>query len=341
MNSTNSSTQTSALFNKIIIVDTIVRYYGVIIHIVYAIVLIFSKELHKRTMLYVNHATLVNSFYCWMLFFYIYSDRPNFPNQTLNAFLCSLSEKAWPFSHLVRMYSILLIAIYRFLAVFKTNAYKKINNSNILLLGPLAIVWAFSIIFPLILKFSFGTSPTMNVFCLDGFSTSFSNSLFYVIIYYFILAILPTICIIVIYVAIMVKLKRIRKKVTPQANQQTRTKSNLDTKNRMRIYTTETATGSTITRKKIINNNNLNPNNQKKNRRYANQFLIMCASVVATCFALSIFSLRNVINNYLVIFFYWRPILRIYNIFVVSFVPMLSLYYHPSRVNFLKRIFSR
>jgi hypothetical protein len=75
-----------------------------------------------------------------------------------------------------------------------------------------------------------------------------------------------------------------------------------------------------------------------KHLRYANQFILMFISLIATAFVHAIFSIRTLIPNFFVIFYYWRPVLRVYIIIAISFVPMITVYFHPFRKEFIKNI---
>jgi hypothetical protein len=338
MNNSNISTGTNPdyLINTLLTIDSVVRYYGVLIHLAFVIVLGLSKDLRSRTLLYVNHATIVNSFYCIITFMYMFSDRPNFASEIINNILCSMSEIGWIFSSYIRMYSILLIAIYRYFAVFKINIYKKLNESLFLLIIPIIVVWAISIIFPLAFKYIFGTTRFIP-FCLDGASSSYKITVMYFSFNYIFHIILPLIFIITIYILILVKLKKMGEKVGKSKSQnrpatEARGEQEIETGKRKTSKTNTAKNRNSLEAPKDLKGQEINRSaNTKKQKRFANQFILMCFSVLASSFVLSIFSLRNVIQNFLVIFYYWRPVLRIYIIIVISIVPLITMYYNPSR----------
>jgi hypothetical protein len=342
MNSTNSSTATVGQDNLLTVLTTLdfaSRCYSVLFHFIFAIILIFSKKLHTRELLYVNHSTIVNSFYCLMFFFYMFSDRPNFPNETLNNILCSMSEIAWPFSHFIRMYSILLIAVYRFLAVFKMHLYKKLNDSIVFLLLPIGLVWCISIGIPITLKNIFGTTSS-RIFCSDGGANSQRTTIFYVSFHYFFVMITPSICIITIYALIVFKLNKLRKKV-----HKIEVKT-IDVEESVSIYRTNIQTVNneslgTQSGNALSINKSKGDLNTKKQRKFANQFILMCCCVLAISSAVAIFSLRNVIPNYTSVFLYWRPIMRVYILTTLTIIPLISLYFHPDKARIMKRIFCK
>jgi hypothetical protein len=57
-----------------------------------------AKRLHTRTLLYVNHTCVVNMIMPVLIFSYMFSPLPNFADQSLNQFLCRLSDFLWKFA---------------------------------------------------------------------------------------------------------------------------------------------------------------------------------------------------------------------------------------------------
>ncbi|CAF0906131.1 unnamed protein product [Brachionus calyciflorus] len=315
MNSSNSTQKIDYLFEVIIRIDHTFRYASVLVHIVYFIVMILSKELKKRTFLFTNHACLVSVVYCLITLYFTFNDHPSFGNETINEIICSIIEIGWIFSSYIRMYSILLIAVYRYIAVFNVKLYKTINYSNFYLISPIIVVWFISISLPFISKYLFGTSVSPFL-CLDGFSTIFSNTLMYFFFNYFFMIITPSVVIIFIYSKIILKLSSLGLNVKRSRFEKIFEKSQIKFEPR------------TIMEIK----------NFKKQKRFANQFILMCFSVIASSIVLSIFTLRNLIPNFLQIFFYWRPIFRVYILSAICIIPILGLFYHPNRSNLIKRV---
>lgn len=320
MNCTNL-TKVDLLFEILIRIDHIFRYASVLVHLFYIVLLICIKEFQKKSLVFVNHACIVNIFYCLNTFFFIFGDKPTFGNENINELLCSFFEIAWVFASYIRSYSILLIAIHRYVATYNIVLYAKINSSNILITGAILIVWFISITFPLISKNFFETTRS-SFMCLDGFSPIFINTLMYFIFNYFFMVIGPTFAVIAIYISILKKLKRVGYKgkqhsiidrIFISGNELSQNEKNFESK--------------TVTELK----------NYKKQKRFANQFALMCLSVIATSIILSIFTLRNIIPRFLIIFHYWRPIFRIYILSAISVLPIIAVCYNPNRSFMLEK----
>lgn len=326
-------------------IDTICRWYGITIFILFALILFFSKKMHTRVYLYINHCVLVSVVYCFMMFVYLFGNYPNFQDKLLNEVLCYMSEIAWIFGIYIRTYSILLIAIQRYLAVFKISLFKKLNSSLFYLIAPLIFIWLFSLLMPIITKYSFNTKASA-IFCLDGYSLVFSDTISYIVVNYTLMVIIPSIITLVIYYLIIRKLSILDKKIGVVASLSSN-QDELATNNNIKTPIVSNHT-SLSRRKDQDSNTNSTPSqikninevrmHSKKNHRFAKQFLLMCFTVIASSIVHTIFSLRSVIPDFFIIFYYWRPVLRSYLIIVISLIPIITIYYHPSRHQVIKKI---
>lgn len=106
------------------------------------------------------------------------------------------------------MISVLLLAVYRYVACFQPNLYKRINSRLLYIYGLIVGSWVISFLLPLVWKFSLGTTYSI-YFCTDGFNP---DSLAYSIIYYVINLMLssaiPFVVIVVLYVKIYKRLEQ-------------------------------------------------------------------------------------------------------------------------------------
>lgn len=201
-NTTKPNSKLLVVFDNL---NNIATCSSLAIHLFYFFIIAISKSLQKRTFFYTNHANIVSSFYLILSVGYIPSQYPNMGNPTIDRLMCSISEILWIFTSYIRFYSILLIALYRFLSVFRLNWYKKINDSNFLLILPIVIIWLASIVLPVSAKFMFSTSVSPKL-CLDGLSDSQLQTWLYFIFNYTFMTLCPTISIILIYILINRKL---------------------------------------------------------------------------------------------------------------------------------------
>ena len=163
--------------------------------------------------------------------------------------------------------------------------------------------------FPLISKYAFDTKKSP-IFCLDGYSTSYLYSVLYFVFHFILNLILPTILIIVNYILIMRKLKDLSKRLMSKKEATTQEVS--------------------INMNQSLNDEShlINSQNTRKEKRFATQFILMTISIVISSSVQCICTLRAVIPNFQIIFFYWRPVFRIIIIICFSFIPIISLYYN-------------
>jgi hypothetical protein len=173
------------------------------------------KKLREISMLFAHHANLIgflfNLHYCLYLDYIL----PSFDDDQLNHILCLISEQAWSLLKVARSYALVLIAIYRLIATFKLNMFKKINKIHVLLLS-LIIMYVIIILFITINKIGFGTTYG-NVLCFDGYSPVLLMSILYFFCQTIFGLILPTLIVLVSYCFIQRKLKCI--KISLQTNQ--------------------------------------------------------------------------------------------------------------------------
>lgn len=326
----NLSVQASPLFAALLTIDHIFRYYGVLISLIFILVFIFSPSMQTRHFLYVNHATIVSIMYPIIMFVFIFGNTPNTSDPNLNQILCTLSAYLREFANYIRPYSILLIAMYRYIAVFHLTFYQRINRSRLLLCIPILFVWVISLLFPICINRLLNTTST-SMLCINGNSESTLISILFFVVSFTIMMILPSIVTIFIYVQIMRELKMVRfrfrqvrtGKVTPivmnAATTSTHKKSNITNSNSS-IRSSSVASIALVDR--------------KKERQFAVHFILMCASVVLTNVVFSVFYQTNIMPNYFLVLYYYLPVLRILVAIGVSLLPISSLYFHPVRARF-------
>ena len=343
-NKTNS-TQPPIDYVNIVLnnVNIVVDVITLALHLAYFLLIFLSDELKKRTYLYANHAIVASIFYPILMTTYLFITYPNTPDPNLNRIFCTLTETAWIFSKYIRMYSILLIALYRYLAVFYIKWYKKINDSYVLLISPLVLIWIISIGCPIASKFIFQTtvSPAL---CLDGNSQSFGMTLGYFFFNYTIMIFVPAALILIIYVRITLKLNSMKAKFRTPAGANTLQNATLSNQaeNNSVVKTKIDLTKMEMTQN-FSAGNSANKIEKRKEKRFANQFLVLCTFMMLTVIGFSIFQLRNIIPGYftLTVWITVRNALKIWCAINIAASPLTSLYFHPSRSNFMKRFKSR
>lgn len=218
MNTSNNTTSfvATALNQYVNYIDFAVRSYDLVIHIIYFSYILLKKncELRSRTYLFLHNINISTLAISLVYVAYINNRSPSFANDTLNSVLCELTELFWSLIKYARVFSLLLLAVYRFIGCFYVRIFKKINSKLVYIYGLISISWIISLIIPIIFKFSLDTTHSI-YYCTDGFAPQRINySIAYYVINAFLSSILPTVLITLLYVKIYKKFKSQTQKTT-------------------------------------------------------------------------------------------------------------------------------
>jgi hypothetical protein len=189
--------------------DIIIRTSSFIVHMFYFFLVFKIKTLRRLSLVYMQHSNLIGLIF--NLHYLIYFDKvyPKFENLFYVDLICKLSENLWSLIKILRAYSIALIALYRLIAVFKIDLYRKINKSIVLLITPILLIYFFIIIFIITTKFYYNTTYG-TLYCFDGNSEIFMNKLMYFIWHSSIGLVFPTLFGIIAYFFIHRKIESLR-----------------------------------------------------------------------------------------------------------------------------------
>jgi hypothetical protein len=188
--------------------DYTTRCVAVLIHLIYFAFICNLSEYRSRTMLYLHHVNIVSMLYCVHFVMYIGSRAPSFDDDALNETLCTMSELAWMNLKLMRALSLLLLAAYRYIAVYHMSAYRRLNGSLPLLVALVPLSWLGSVCASLTLKYAFQTSYSP-FFCTDGYSQLFALAISYYAVSVLIDNVMPTLIVFFIYRRIQSKFHRL------------------------------------------------------------------------------------------------------------------------------------
>ena len=219
--------------NKFIVfltfIDILCRLFAFLLYVFYFVAVFLIKDLQRISLIFVHHVNFVNCIFCVHYLFYIYNLHPSFDDKTLNKVLCTISKTLWAVIRYARLFSMLAVAVYRWIAVYKVNLYKKFDISYSILLAQVALTWIISIILFVATKFAFNTTYGQ-LYCFDGFSDYTFDSIRYYVFTSVLGTLLPTFLVILIYILISHKLHTLSKKLknTP-SNTSSKIKSKTNT----------------------------------------------------------------------------------------------------------------
>lgn len=342
--------------------DACQRIFSLITHLGYFLVVLKFKKLRYKSYIFINHFMFANFIYCGVYLVYIKNERPSFSYLQLNHLVCSISSILWSVFKYLRFYSILLVSIHRFIAVYYLNFFKRINRSNLLIGLSIFLVWLISAIISLLNRFVFQTTYGKNN-CFDGYSTNFNQSLHYYLVSVLFGMALPTILVMTIYVLIYRKLKKMSNKLSSQRIKSSKRSKNIDENylnteintsckdNCTQIRTSSFGGGDSP--KSIEINLNKSTNQveaslsqsfvirrgvsnrtfktcKKTQTKFANQFLTINFCLIISFLALSLGSMRNVVTHLNEGYYFITQILRIINVLAAALIPIFSLFYPKS-----------
>lgn len=210
---TSTSIQIVATFNVTNVVnfiDYVVRCYGLVVHLLYFIYLIFKKdsELRLRSYFILHNVNVTTLLVALVYTAYIPSTAPFFPDAFTNQVLCRLTEIFWMWMKYARVYALLLLALYRYIGSSRLRLYNFINCQGIHIFMLIFFTYVISLVIPTIVKFSLQTTYSI-YFCTDGFApNSVSNFIAYYVVNTILSSILPTIVIFIIYASVYCKLRQ-------------------------------------------------------------------------------------------------------------------------------------
>ena len=330
--------------------DASQRVFSLLTHLVYFILVIRYKKLRYKSYIFINHFMLANFLYCLIYLFFIKSEMPHFSTSQINHFVCLGASFFWAVFKFSRYYSILLVSIHRFIAVYHISLFKRINKSNLFIFYSISLVWLISAIIAFFSRFVFQTSYGTNN-CFDGYSEIFSKSLCYYIVTVIFGMAAPTFSVIVIYVLINKKLRYMSSKFFRKKAHSSKRKN---VEESISTYTNRDYPSSNCTNLKNLepsaksetqimgSHKTTNGSNcttfrtcKRTQTKFANQFLAINFCLMIGFVSLSLASMRNLLSDFNAGQYHWIQIFRIVNIFTCSLIPLITLFYPSSVLKFV------
>lgn len=194
------------------------------------------------------------------------------------------------------------------------------------------------------------------VYCLDGYSENYLNSILYYVYSSFIGIGLPTISVVVIYFSISRKLVEVSKELSKRAidaqiqkqnakKEAETTRNDSNDQNKIKISFNFIDSNLQINPVKAIESlKKINPKkvlkyvikiDEKKKRnetRFARQFIIINLLVILSSITVLIISVRNIVNMGIIFrqFYALTQLVRILNILSIGLIPLVSLLFNKS-----------
>lgn len=335
---TSSTTETSPTNWKIQLppaLDYTFRVIFFLVHLFYFVLVALIPSLRKISLVHMHHTNLIGLLTGLHYCIWIAWTAPSTPDPVLNTVLCELAEVFWALSKFARCFSILVLAAYRLVAVYRIHWFKRIVNSVSVSLIAIAFVWLASAVVFVLAKFPTHTLPGL-IYCYDGYSTSIESTIIYYVVTSLLGYFLPVFLIALAYVLIQVKLNSVGTKLRRRVSLVPATAKIIDKVSTMTENSLGAAGGGPTT---SHTNNFMSAKKKKKEYGLARQFIIINVFEFAGCVFFVILSSCNVIVIFNTTYYFVRQLCRIANLICQTCIPVVSLVYTPIFAKLLKRIF--
>lgn len=295
--------------------DITMRIVNLLSQLLYFGVVVFLKDLQCLPQIPMHHTNAIGLINAVHYCFWIMADEPKFSRQFLNDVLCTMSETLWAITKYARAYSILTVALFRYIGVTRLTLYKKITTLNTIVFS-IALNWLIAAIVFLVSKYIFKTTYGI-IYCYDGYSVNREHNLQYFLLSYSFGYALPLVLVTILYLLIQIKLVKLSKNL-----------ENLEKYSRIKMSSLE-ADESTCHREIKKEEHKARVKIHNREKRLAHQFIIINGLEFCSMFFFTILSLNNLFPILNFNFYYLRQSLRIVNLLLQSAIPITSLLFHP------------
>ena len=340
----SSSAQVVSIMNYI---DITVRVLSLLTHLGYVLITITHKELRFRSLLFMHNANFIGLVSSIMFAAWINTTVPSIADPFWYRFVCSIAEASWVIIKYSRAYSILVLGVFRFIAVFYINLYKKLAQSVWFMAFGCLVPWLLAALVFLIAKFSAHTTYAP-ILCSDGYTTILRDSILYYLLTTSLGYLLPIIFVILLFIAVNQRLVQVSKKLNkkkPAVHPPTQShplESSRVTKQLPVIAKNrpgEMAEDTSVHHQKSIASTAGNAEikvKKRENRRertLAFQFMTLNTLELISAIALTCININLFVPNFNTTYYYMRQLFRIVSNLAQSLIPVISIVFHPFKIN--------
>jgi hypothetical protein len=299
--------------------DYLLRPYALLVHCIYFLIVALVKDLRSLSLIYIHQINLFGCLFCFHFMLYITSRRPSTGNIALDDLLCTMSELSWSLLKFLRSFSILILATYRLVAVFKSEIFKQWSKSVLIVLLSFAVEALVCVFLTIVAKLAFGTTGG-EFLCYDGFSENLNKAIAYFVFTSVLGIVLPNVTVILFYVLTMKRLIKISLGLT-----------NANRLNKLSKKSTNSLS-LPISSKSFANS---------QQSKLAKQFLIINIVLILSSISFLFINIANLFNEFSSRLIHYRMIVRSLAILFQSIVPIVSIIYHPKIKEYAVKIFNK
>ena len=313
--------------NVLLGIDIASRCLSLVSHLVYFIIILSIKELRAVSLIYMHQVNFYGLLFVLHFCAYIGSNNPVFDNQTADVVLCTMSEIAWSALKYLRSYSVLLLAIFRMVAVVNSHLFRKWVKSPkwivSCMVAQILLCMLLTILSKFVIQTTYGT-----VLCDDGYSSDFNNGIIYFASTSFLGMAIPCLLVTIIYFFTYQTVRKIDKKVVSIAN--------IASQNAVSQFQTSLAssyrrdTSIIHARKKLV------CKRTSHKAQLTRQFFFINLCLIGSLLSFLVLNFANFIEEFNIDWFHYRLLIRIASILSEGFVPIISLYGNPVAQEYLR-----
>lgn len=318
--------------NILLGLDIASRCFSLGAHLVYFAMVIFIKELRAVSLVYMHQVNFYGLLFELHFCAYIGSQNPSFQDPILNDVLCTISEISWSGLKYLRSYSVLLLAIFRMLAVVNSNLFRKWIKSTKWIAGCMVFQIFCCVLLTVFSKYVIKTTFG-SVLCDDGFTNVFSDGIAYFILTSIFGMLIPCMLVTVLYIYTDYSIKKMAsqqfnsniKSYSGAATALANVSANISLNASQSNHNTALTSNQLATKSKFPGKTHL-----------VRQFLLINICLVISLFTFTLLNLANLIEEFSTTWYHFRLLIRISSILSQGIVPIVSLYGNP----ILKDLFS-
>ena len=309
-----SASQMSQLVIGLSAIDTLIRIMALVTHVTYFSFIILVKDMRAISLIYMHQVNFFGLIFVLHFASYIGTSKPMFEDAQLDSVLCVLSETLWSGLKYFRSYSVLLLAIFRMVAVVNSNLFRKwVNSSRIILTSLVAQVL---VCFSLMAVTKFAMTTTYGPFlCDDGFTRDFVAGIIYFAITSLLGMAIPCFFVMVVFVFTFFAIKNMSKR--------------LNTTNRFTFITpTLIFHHSSTTDRTSMSIQEMNKKLSQK-KRLTHQFFFINVCLLVSLLTFMFLNLINLLAEFESKWLHYRLVIRITCVLSQGIVPLVSLSGNP------------
>jgi hypothetical protein len=364
-----STTRSGFILNHF---DNAVRVFTILVHLIYILASRVHRKFRSRSLLFLHHVNFINFLNSLHQMYlndsaYVFNNNysENLLNVNLRWIMCSLSETMCLTLKFLCMYSLVLLGMYRYFAVYHLNMYKKITKCSSSILIFIVFTWIVSILLGMAFKVggvylrrSRNRKAHLNCH-RDEVSIADYDHFFYMIFLTIFANLIPTILIFHLYRKVLKKLRVLEDSINRDFNVRKRSNSStVITSLNMNANHKTTQQPSKNCVKLSIDSNTINTNfknetflrllkprhssnmsilycnhdiNIKKHHNFTKQILLLNVVIIFYSYSTTVWLsmkqifLVKIYTDYVSL----NKILDIFFLVMLSVAPIVSLFYFP------------